>query len=285
MVSQRTAIITGATSGIGLATAIEFAQQGFKVFAVGRNTQRCEKARQIILARVPSADVEFHLCDLSRQAEITAFCARILEKTSILDVIVHAAGLITSHYATTEDGLETQFAVNHMAPFSLTQGLMSALLRSADARVILITSLACRYAHLNLGDLQMSQRYSGLAQYGRTKLCNVLYATEINRRYQDTNIRAFAVDPGIVKTDIGIQQMSGILKTACRFVINRGSDVGKTAEQIHDLINSKQVLEAHATYYKGCSPKRLHPTSTHRRTACALWEASEKLINVNQTLL
>ncbi|MDP3448220.1 MAG: SDR family NAD(P)-dependent oxidoreductase [Eubacteriales bacterium] len=283
MEHQRTAFITGATSGIGLAAAIEFAKKDFKVFAVGRNAQRCERAHQSILEHAPLSNVEFLLCDLSRKAEMTSLCGTILQKTRILDVVIHAAGLITNQYATTDDGIEVQFAVNHLAPFLLTQGLISALALSTDARVILITSLARHYAHLNLKDLQMSQRYSGLTQYGRTKLCNVLYATEFNHRYQNTNIRAFAMDSGIVKTDIGIQQMSGILKTACRFVINRGSDVGKTAEQIHDLVNSKQVLKTYATYYNGCKPKRPHPSPTHRSTASALWEASEVLIfNANR---
>jgi NAD(P)-dependent dehydrogenase (short-subunit alcohol dehydrogenase family) len=278
MEHQRTALITGATSGIGLAAAIEFAKQGFKVFTVGRNAERCDQAYEFILEHAPLSNVEFLLFDLSHQAEIALLCAKILQKSNKLDVIVHAAGLITNQYNTTEDGLELQFAVNHMAPFLLTQGLMNALVRSEDARVILITSLAHLFAHLNFRDLQMSQHYSGLAQYGRTKLCNVLYATEFNRRYQDTNIRAFAVDPGIVKTDIGIQRMSGLLRAACRFVITRGTDVSKAAEQIYHLACSPKVLETCATYWQGCEPKRIHPSSNQKRTASALWEASECLI-------
>lgn len=280
MEHQKTALITGATSGIGLAAVIEFAKKDFKVFAIGRNAQRCERAHQSILEHAPLSNVEFLLCDLSRKAEITALCGTILQKTRILDVVIHAAGLITNQYATTNDGIEVQFAVNHLAPFLLTQGLISALALSMDARVILITSLAHRFSRLHFKDLQMSRHYSGLAQYGRTKLCNVLFATEFNRRYQDTNVRAFAVDPGIVKTDIGIQHMSGLLKAACRFVINRGSDVGKAAEQIYSLVCSQQVLEKQATYWQGCDPKKSHPSPAHGRAAKALWDTTEALIPI-----
>jgi len=279
MEHQKTALITGATSGIGLAAAIEFAKKGFKVFAVGRNAQRYERAHQSILEHAPLSSVEFLLCDLSRKAEITALCGTILQKTRILDVIIHAAGLIANQYATTDDGIEVQFAVNHLAPFLLTQGLISALALSMDARVILITSLAHRFASLHFKNLQMSRHYSGLTQYGRTKLCNVLFATEFNRRYQGTKIRAFAVDPGIVKTDIGTQHMSGLIKAACRFVINRGSDVGKAAEQIYSLVCTQQVLEKQAAYWQGCDPKKSQSSLAHRRAAKALWEASEALMH------
>ncbi|MEZ4628372.1 MAG: SDR family NAD(P)-dependent oxidoreductase [Eubacteriales bacterium] len=111
---------------MGLASAIEFAKQGAKIFAVGRNAERCETARCLILKQAPLADVQFLLYDLSRQADIKALCAEIMQKASSLDVIVHAAGLITDHYSETEDGLELQFAVNHMAPFLITQGLKRA---------------------------------------------------------------------------------------------------------------------------------------------------------------
>ncbi len=279
MENQKTTLITGATSGIGLAAAAEFAKRGMKVFAVGRNAQRCESARQSILNQAPSADVEFILCDLSRQAEIRTLCKAITQKTTVLDAIVHGAGLITNRYAETADGLEMQFALNHMAPFLLTRGLMSSLSRSADARVVLITSVARRFARLNWNDLQMSRRYFGLAQYGRTKLCNVLYALEFNRRYRDTCVKAVAFDPGIVRTGIGSRSMSGVMKAACRFVIGRGSDVNKTARELYSLIDLQEISHSLAVHCEGVSTKAANPAARYMKAAERLWHASERLLH------
>ncbi len=277
MQQQKIVLMTGATSGIGLAAAIEFARQGAKIFAVGRNAERCASALRSIQEKVPFADVEFLLYDLSRQTDIEALCAEITQKTNVLDVIVHAAGLITDHYSETEDGLELQFAVNHMAPFLITKGLMSALKRSADARIVLITSLVQRFASLNFQDLQMSRHYSGLAQYARTKRCNVLFALEFNHRFRGSNVRAFVFDPGVVKTGIGLCGMSGVWRAACRFVIERGSQVDKTAEQICMLTDSSEARRGDRFFWKRAKPKNLILIACKRKAASRLWIASETL--------
>ncbi|MDD4189622.1 MAG: SDR family NAD(P)-dependent oxidoreductase [Eubacteriales bacterium] len=277
MQSNKTAIITGATSGIGLAAAQRLAGQGVRVIGVGRNAQRCEAALQCILNTVPDARVEYLMCDLSSQSQIGDLCRKVEQKYPVIDIFVHAAGVIMSRFKATDDGLETQFAVNHLAAFIISARLMKELDASADARVILLSSVAHRHTHLNFKDLQMRRWYFSLSQYKRTKLCNVLFAAEFNRRFKKTKIRAFTADPGLVKTNIGHSGMSGLEKMVCRIVINRGASPDLPAMNICHLALSPEVLKNDAFYWKNCSPLDPDPYAYNENAARFLWEASEKL--------
>ena len=204
---MKTIVITGATSGIGLETTRLLACRGFSIIATGRDAGRCEAARDSILASAPDAAVRFYPANLMRQRDALDLCVRIredLNRTSAgcLHALINNAGCAKSWYTTTVDGLEQQFALNYLAGFLLTYGLFPALSR-AGGRVIMTASQSHKGAHVHWDDLMLTRRYNPLTAYKQSKLCDVLFARALNDRYAALGIRAYAVDPGLARTEIG----------------------------------------------------------------------------------
>jgi NAD(P)-dependent dehydrogenase (short-subunit alcohol dehydrogenase family) len=276
MENIKTAVVTGATSGIGFAAARALSDKGVQVIGIGRNEERCRTAMASIREANPEAKVEYMLCDLSSQRGIHALCRELLEKHPVNDILVNAAGLVMSHFMTTEDGLEMQFAVNHLAPFLLAHDLLPALKRSPDARIITVSSYAHRYSRLKFDNLQMHKGYVSYVQYGRTKLMNALFAAEFNRRFKGSSIRAFAVDPGLVKTNIAHNGMIGIEKAALSMCINRGKEPEVSAESICHVALSPDALKDGSLYWRDCHPMKPNRRVYDENAAGKLWEASER---------
>lgn len=204
---MKTVVITGATSGIGLEVARLLAGRGFSVIATGRTAQRCESARDSILASAPGAQRRFYAADLMRRREVLELSARIredLDRTAggRLHVLINNAGCARNWYVTTEDGIEQQFALNYLAGFVLTHELLEALLR-AGGRILMTASQSHRGIRVHWDDPMLTRGYNPLTAYKQSKLCDILFARALNDRYAPLGIRAYAVDPGLVKTEIG----------------------------------------------------------------------------------
>lgn len=275
------AVVTGATSGIGLAAVIELANKGIAVLGVGRNAERCEAARQKVLEACPGARAEYLLCDLSSQSQIKRLAEDIKGRTQTLDILINDAGAVSSHFMTSEDGIELQLAVNHLAPFLLTHELLPLLQASPQGRVVTVSSGSHYGAGLDFNDLQMRRRYTCLGQYKRVKLCNVLFTAELNRRLGvGSSIRAFAADPGLVHTEIGLKGTSGIEKLVWKLRMKSGAEPSVPGGAIAWLATEPSLSARDEIYWHNKNPKRPNPYALREDAAKMLWEASERLCRI-----
>ena len=191
---MKIAVVTGATSGIGLATAKRLAGRDVYVIGVGRDKARCAAAKQGILEYAPMAKVEYVLGDLSTTQGVRDIAAQVKMLTGQVDYLLNCAGTVSSWFVSTSEGFELQFAVNHLAPFLLTMELMDVLKTSDDARVLVISSASHYHTKVNWKDVMMRRHYSCLAAYKQSKLLNVLFTSELARKYPE--LTTFAVDRG-----------------------------------------------------------------------------------------
>ncbi|NLZ43941.1 MAG: SDR family NAD(P)-dependent oxidoreductase [Clostridia bacterium] len=279
----KTAVITGATSGIGLAALKELAGLGFRVIGVGRDPKRCAEAEASIRSEVPGARVDYLVADLASQRQVRDLAAAIrrllaTENGGCLDLLVNNAGTVSSWYVTTEDGYEMQFAVNHLAPFLLTRELLPLLKKAGSARVITTSSGSHYNTRINWRDVMYRRGYNCLLAYKQSKLANVLFTSEFNRRQgPGSGVRAYAVDPGLVNTEIGEKGTSGFVCWFWRIRRKRGVAPEIAARTIVHLAATPELEDPEAVYWKDCRPKRPSGYSQRKDAGRRLWELSERL--------
>jgi NAD(P)-dependent dehydrogenase (short-subunit alcohol dehydrogenase family) len=200
--SGKTAVVTGASSGLGLETSVALARSGARVVLVGRNPAKTAAALHDVRWRSGSAAVESLLCDLSSQASIRRLAAEVLAQCPRLEIIVNNAGTVSVERRLTADGIETTFAVNHLGYYLLTRLLCDRIVASSPARIVNVASQVHYLGTLDFGDLGFERRYHILRAYARSKLGNVLFTRELAKRLQGTGVTVNALHPGDVATNI-----------------------------------------------------------------------------------
>ena len=279
----KAAVITGATSGIGLAALKQLARLGFCDIGVGRDAKRCAETEASIRREVPGARVDYLVADLASQRQVRDLAAAIrrlleMENGGCLDLLVNNAGAVSSWYVTTEDGYEMQFAVNHLAPFLLTRELLPLLKKAGSARVITTSSGSHYNTRINWRDVMYRRGYNCLRAYKQSKLANVLFTSEFNRRQgPGSGIRAYAVDPGLVNTAIGEKGTNGFVSWFWRIRRKRGVGPEIAAGTIVHLATTPVLEDPEAIYWKDCRPKRPSRYSQRKDAGRRLWELSERL--------
>src|SRR3954452_2262373 len=200
----RTVLVTGASGGIGKATAAGLATMGAHLAITGRDPARTESAaRELRTAGGGRADM--FLADLSAQAEVRRLADDVMKRLPELDVLVNNVGGYWNTRHVTVDGLERTFALNHLAPFLLTNLLLDRLKQSVPARVVTVSSNAQAMGRIDFEDLQGERSYSGARAYNQSKLANVLFTYELARRLRATSVTANALHPGVVSTSFGAE--------------------------------------------------------------------------------
>jgi retinol dehydrogenase 14 len=272
----KTVLITGGTSGIGKATAVAHAAMGANVVITGRKKERGEAAVEEIRGQSTDADVELILADLSVQSEVRRLAETFLAHHDRLDVLVNNAGVVLSKRTETPDGIEMTLAINHLAPFLLTNLLLDCLKESAPSRVITVSSEAQRWGNLDFGDMQSRRRYRGFLVYGMTKLANIMFTYELSDRLQGTGITANCLHPGSVGTNFGQNNrgpMALFFRTFKPFM--RSPEQG--ADTLIWLASSLEVEGVSGKYFsdrKEIEAKEIAYDPDARRR---LWEISEEL--------
>jgi len=283
--AEKTIVITGATGGIGLAAATALCQKGAYVLGTGRSKEKCSHALDMVRTKCPSAKIGFVIADLAVQSQVRELAEEIKGQLREngregIDVLVNNAGTFSSWYVCTDDGFELQFAVNHLAPFLLTHELFPLFRRSGDARILTVSSGSHYNTKINWKDIQLRKRYCSLRAYKQSKLCNVLFTAELNRRLSGReNIRAYAVDPGLVKTNIGLKKTNQMERMVWKLRQKQGVAPEQGAETIVFLASER--ISAGGLYWKDRRPKRPSRYAEREAEAARLWGLSEQMCGID----
>ena len=273
-------LVTGANSGVGKVTARELAKRGAHVIMLCRNKEKAELAKEDILKVCGHNRVDIVLADLASTDQIRDAAAYINSTYPKIDVLNNNAGLIMGgKRETTADGFEMTFGVNHLAPFLLTYLLMDKVLASDRGNIINVSSEAHRYAKLKLNDLQYEKGYSGLKAYCMSKLCNILFTKELNKKLKGTHVVTNALHPGGVASNFGkgISSFFGLMITLGRpFMISEE----KGAETSIYLATSEEGFTASGLYFKDKKPVAPSKAALSDYNAQRLWEVSEELLQI-----
>ncbi|NDJ77543.1 MAG: SDR family oxidoreductase [Chloroflexi bacterium] len=266
-------LITGATDGIGKATARELARQGATVVGTGRNPEKTERVLAEIKRDSGSDDVNFLLADLAEMDQVRALAAEFRSRYDRLDVLVNNAGAMFPTRGETVDGFEQTFALNHLAYFLLTNLLLDMLIASAPARVISVSSDSHRRGKINFNDLQRKRSYSGWGAYGDSKLANVLFSNELARRLAGTGVTSNALHPGLVATNFfdnaGIPPMGGVTPE-------------DGAETMLYLATSPEVEGVTGRYYVDSREREPVAAAQDMDVARRLWDVSAEMVGLGE---
>jgi retinol dehydrogenase 14 len=278
----RTVLVTGGTGGIGKATALGLAQMGARVAIVGRDRGRTRDAAHEIQVAVGGQVDEF-VGDLSSQSEVRRIADEVLQRLPRIDVLVNNVGGYWNTRHVTADGLERTFALNHLAPFLLTNLLLARLKESAPARVVTVSSNAHASGRLDFDDLQGERSYSGARAYSQSKLANVMFTYELGRRLHATSVTANALHPGVVRTAFGAEDPGRVQRL---FVpVTRPfmkSTTQGAATSIH-LASAPDLERVTGRFFTNGKPKKSSQRSHDKVAAARLWQLSAHLVGLPAT--
>ncbi len=266
-------MITGANSGIGKVMALELAKKGANVVMVCRSKERGEKARKEIIAQSGNNSVELIVADLSLTSEVRRLAEEFRKKHDRLHVLINNAALWPTKKMTTKEGLETQFAINHLSHFLLTNLLLDVIKASAPARIINVSSGLHRRVKMDFDNLQAEKGYRHMGVYGRTKLANVYFTKELARRLNGTNVTVNAFTPGMVSTNLG-RYMSGVSRWFWKTF--SGSAEKGAATGVY-LASSPEVEGVTGKYFANSKERNSSKISYDLEIAKRLWKVSEDL--------
>ena len=268
---NRIVLVTGSTDGIGKETARQLAALGATVLVHGRNATRCEATRDEIHQATGNSRVDYFVADLSSQKQVRQLAAEISARYDRLHVLINNAGVILLNRQMTEDGLETSFAVNHLAPFLLTHLLLDLLKKSAPARIVTVSSTVHYDGQIDFKNLQGERRYNGVVAYKAAKLGNVLFTLELAERLKGTGVTANCLHPGIVTTKL--------LDTGWGWT---GVSLAQGAALSVYLASSPEVETVTGAYFEQTTPYKASPQAYDVRLRQMFWEVSAKLAGIRE---
>jgi NAD(P)-dependent dehydrogenase (short-subunit alcohol dehydrogenase family) len=275
----KTVLITGATSGIGLAAAQALARRGAEVVMVGRDAARTEAAASAVRASSGQRAVSHLLCDFSSQASIRELATTFRAGHPHLHVLVNNAGGVHQRRGETVDGIEATFAVNHLGYFLLTNLLLDLLVANAPARVVSVASVGHRSGTLDFDDLGFAAGGYGIMRaYTRSKLANVLFAAELARRLAGTGVTSNSLHPGAVATHIWAGSPPWAKPLIFLFFRPFFISAEKGGDRIVQLVADPAFDGMSGRYFENGREVAPAPLARDAALARRLWEASERLV-------
>jgi NAD(P)-dependent dehydrogenase (short-subunit alcohol dehydrogenase family) len=267
-------VVTGATRGIGRAAAVELAKQRAEVVVVGREQERVDAVVKEAQAAGGGAPVHSNVADLELMADVRALADELRQQHERIDVLANNAGALFSSRRTTSEGLERTFALNHLAPFLLTNLLRDRL---SGGRVVTTTSDAHTGGRLDLDDLQSEKPYAAMRVYGTSKLCNILFTRELARRAPELHANCF--HPGVVRTGFGKNE-GGIWKVLTTLAGPFFRSPERGARSLVWLALSNEAAPLDGEYIVDEQVKQPSAAARDDEMARALWERSAALVGL-----
>ena len=291
----RVAVITGANSGLGLVTARELARKGAHTVLACRNQATGEEARRAIVTRAPTAQVELAELDLASLGSVRTFAERLRSEHDGIDLLINNAGVMAPPRGTTADGFELQFGTNHLGHFALTGLVIDMLEGRDDARVVTLSSGAHRIGRIAFENLSGERRYFRWRAYGQSKLANLLFALELDRRLRaaGSSVKSVAAHPGYASTNLqhaGPTRLDELLMIVPNKVIAQSDEMGA----LPTLYAATEPGIEGGTYVgpDGLAEQRGHPKEVSPNAAARdeevarrLWEVSEEMTGVRFQLV
>jgi NAD(P)-dependent dehydrogenase (short-subunit alcohol dehydrogenase family) len=275
-------LITGSSAGIGFETALALARKGATVITVARNTEKVKQAIDEIVKDTGNDRIDGFDIDLSSQKYIRKRAAEIVGKYPVIDVLINNAGTWYSRLSYTEDNIEMQFAVNHLAYFLLTHELLPALVKSDDPRIINVASDSHFHGKMHFNDINLTQKYHGLRAYAQSKLANVLFTYEFERRKPLQKFSVNCVQPGLVKTNIGLKHTISFHGLAWKIRRLSGVSPAEGAATSIYLASSDEVKGISGKYWDKMKIKKSSRNSLVKEDAARLWLLSERLCDIDE---
>lgn len=273
---MKTVVVTGASSGIGLAVCRSLLKSGYRVIGVARDRAKCAALQEEL-----GDGMSYVIADLLHQSEVLRAAAEISAYIKNycggkLYALINNAGCTRSWYMTTEDGYEHQLALNHLAGFLLTHRLLPYL-KAAKGRVLMTSSGSHKMMKMHWNDLMFKNGYHQLLAYKQSKLCNMLFAYGFNERFAGSGVRAYGIDPGLVNTKIGLKHTGGIGYLVWSIRMKQGKPPEIPAETYAWLLEQDEPPQG--LYYFRCRENK-YSGQVNRENADKLWAVSEELCGI-----
>ncbi|OME72437.1 short-chain dehydrogenase [Paenibacillus odorifer] len=276
------ALVTGANSGMGLATTVELARKGAKVIMVCRNRQRGEEALAAAKQKSHSEDIELMLCDLASLESIRSFAEEFTRKYPILDILINIAGVVTIKRQLTKDGFEMDLGVNHLGHFLLTNLLLEPLIAAEQGRIVVVASGAYKIGALHYEDSTLARRFNPAKAYARSKLANILFTKELAARLQGTRVTVNCVHPGAVGTNIGVNRETGFGKSILKLLSYFFLTPEQGADTAIYLATESDLQEVTGQYYYRRKNQELTPRAQNKQEAQRLWQWSQEQVGLSE---
>lgn len=278
--NDKTVVITGANTGIGKETALDLAKRGARVIMACRDMEKAQTALKEVIEGSGNQNVIVMKLDLSDTKSIREFAETINKEEAKLNILINNAGVMVCPYGKTADGFEMQMGVNHIGHFLLTNLLIDLIKRSTPARIITVSSMAHTWGTINLEDINSENNYDKKKAYSQSKLANILFTRSLAKKLQGTGVTAYALHPGVVKTDLwrhlnGPQQV--VMKLISPFTKNSIQGAQTT---IYCAVEPSLETES-GGYYSDCATATCSNAAMNDETAEKLWELSCKMLSIS----
>jgi len=275
--SGKVVVITGANSGMGLASTIALARMGARVIMACRSQARgeaaLEEARQACKGR---GDIRLMQLDLGSFSSIRQFASAYREQYDRLDVLLNNAGVVTIKRETTADGYEAMLGVNHLGHFLLTNLLLDPLTRAQQGRIVNVSSGAHKIGKIHWEDPNLSKGFHVAKGYAQSKLANILFTKELARRLSGTGVTANTLHPGAVSTSIGVNRETGFGKAVHRMLRPFFLTPDEGARTAVYLATAPEVEQVTGEYFVKCKPVQTAEKAGDPQLAARLWDWSER---------